>query len=279
MRVEQRAQVGGLVGQQAAHFAASRRERRSGRASPSSSSRSLVQARRAWRSPRRSSASSSSARDAQIERRPDPHVQFVYDVRSTYGASRLRRSSSGKREVRFVGILAAGERSRSADRAARRARSRAAQTSVVRKSPRRRQKTQLREHAQQSGVIFGHLLEVRHRPIARRRIAEETALDVIVHAAARHRRASFARPSRSSRCVAGRAPSREQQIEQRPAAEISARRRSRRTPRRSRRAIVRDHARRAIASIEFVGLACAVRDAGAARSSAARSAISSLCSA
>jgi hypothetical protein len=35
-------------------------------------------------------------------------------------------------------------------------------------------------------VVFGHLLEMRHRPLARRRISEESALDVIVHPTVRH---------------------------------------------------------------------------------------------
>src|SRR5579875_2905372 len=36
-------------------------------------------------------------------------------------------------------------------------------------------------------MVLGHLFEMRNRPVARRRVAEEPALDAIVHAAAGHR--------------------------------------------------------------------------------------------
>ena len=40
---------------------------------------------------------------------------------------------------------------------------------------------------EQLRVVLEHLLEVRFRPVASRRVSEEAALDVVVHAAARHR--------------------------------------------------------------------------------------------
>ena len=40
--------------------------------------------------------------------------------------------------------------------------------------------------ADQAGVVFEHLLEVRHAPVLGRRVAEEPALDVVVRAASGH---------------------------------------------------------------------------------------------
>ena len=45
----------------------------------------------------------------------------------------------------------------------------------------------VRVDREQLGVVLEHLLEVRDLPLARRRIAEESALDVVVHPAASHR--------------------------------------------------------------------------------------------
>ena len=50
----------------------------------------------------------------------------------------------------------------------------------------RERAVRLGEHGEQLRVVLQHLLEVRHLPLPRRRVTEEPALDVVVHAAARH---------------------------------------------------------------------------------------------
>jgi hypothetical protein len=45
----------------------------------------------------------------------------------------------------------------------------------------------LRVHREELGVVLEHLLVVRDLPLTRRRVAEEPALDLVVHAARGHR--------------------------------------------------------------------------------------------
>ena len=51
----------------------------------------------------------------------------------------------------------------------------------------RERTVRLRVDRKELGVVFKHLLVMRDLPLARRRVAEEAALDVVVHSATRHR--------------------------------------------------------------------------------------------
>ena len=69
-----------------------------------------------------------------------------------------------------------------------------------------------RENSEQARVLLGHLLKMRDAPVARRRVTEETALDVIVHSAPRHA-AHRPRNHRVIALIARKPPLGEQELE------------------------------------------------------------------
>jgi len=183
VRVEQRSRVSDLVGEQPAHLRHPAGLEHVIQQSVRVHEASVDVVERSQGEGQQRVVVERARREAERARKRAGPVRVggAVDVRCGALAPFLER----QREIALVGVLASGEEPGlrvvqyvtyvSERRDERRA-----------KLVGRREGREAGENAKQAGVILRHLLEVRYAPVARRRIPEEAALDVVVHAAARH---------------------------------------------------------------------------------------------